>query len=211
MLKNSNNKNDENNLDLDAISTLFNRDGFVLIENFLPTTMIDELLIETKNLVEQFDPQQTLNNDNEEVTIFSAGHKQSTNEYFLGSGDKIRYFLEQDAWDEKNNSLRVPKINSLNKIGHALHWLNPVFKRFTFQQRFQNIVRSIGFEDPLVVQSMVIFKNPRIGTEVPDHQDATFLYSTPDPRVMGVWLPLQDATVSFKTEFEFPIMFIANS
>ncbi|XP_027199098.2 phytanoyl-CoA dioxygenase domain-containing protein 1 homolog [Dermatophagoides pteronyssinus] len=191
----SKNLNDENDFDPDTISTLFNRNGYVLLENFLPISMIDELLIETKNLVEQYDPQQTLNNEEkEEVTVFNAGKKQSANEYFLGSSDKIRYFLEQDAWDEQNHCFRVSKINSLNKIGHALHWLNPVFKQFTFQKRFQMITRSIGLEDPLIVQSMVIFKNPYIGAEVPEHQDATFLYSTPEPRVVGIWIPLEDAT-----------------
>jgi ectoine hydroxylase-related dioxygenase (phytanoyl-CoA dioxygenase family) len=40
---------------------------------------------------------------------------------------------------------------------------------------------------------MLIFKNARIGGEVPAHQDSTFIYTNPDSTV-GFWYTLQDAT-----------------
>ncbi|CAG2183334.1 unnamed protein product, partial [Oppiella nova] len=41
---------------------------------------------------------------------------------------------------------------------------------------------------------MYIFKNPGIGGEVIPHQDSTYLHSTPDPKVIGLWFALEDAT-----------------
>ena len=52
----------------------------------------------------------------------------------------------------------------------------------------------IGIVDPLAVQSMYIFKQPRIGGEVSCHQVATFLYTEPTS-VVGFWFAIEDATL----------------
>ena len=48
--------------------------------------------------------------------------------------------------------------------------------------------------DPLLLQSMYIFKQPHIGGEVNCHQDSTFLYTEP-LSVIGFWFALEDATL----------------
>lgn len=54
-------------------------------------------------------------------------------EYFLTSGDKIRAFLE-----ENYQSLQAEGSKKIfNKIGHALHAFNPVFKEITFDKKVQ--------------------------------------------------------------------------
>ena len=55
------------------------------------------------------------------------------------------------------------------------------------------MARAIGFTEPLLLQSMYIFKQPRIGGEVVCHQDSTFLHTEPLSCV-GFWLALEDAT-----------------
>lgn len=54
--------------------------------------------------------------------IFSGkyGNSHHDEDYFLASGDKIAYFFESDAFDEKDE-LKQPFHRSLNKVGHALH------------------------------------------------------------------------------------------
>lgn len=89
---------------------------------------------------------------------------QNKNKYFLDSADKISYFFEEKAVGENGELLVDPDV-SLNKIGHALHALNPNFKKITFDERVKEICFQLGFQEPAVVQSMYIFKNPGIGSE----------------------------------------------
>jgi ectoine hydroxylase-related dioxygenase (phytanoyl-CoA dioxygenase family) len=87
----------------------------------------------------------------------------------------------------------VPKEQAVNKIGHALHELDPVFKDATFAWSIKEIAHKLHFQDPRVLQSMLIFKQPKIGGPVPPHQDTTFLYTEPHSAV-GYWLALEDCT-----------------
>ncbi len=104
--------------------------------------------------------------------------KHVGDDYFLGSGDKIRFFFEVDAFGP-DGKLNRPKELSVNKMGHALHELDPAFREVTLQnERLKQLARELDFhKDPVVLQSMVIFKQPGIGGDVPEHNDSTFLVS----------------------------------
>jgi phytanoyl-CoA hydroxylase len=81
----------------------------------------------------------------------------------------------------------------VNKIGHALHDKNPVFEALTFCPSIVHYAADLGITNPIVVQSMFIFKSAGTGGAVPPHQDATFLYTNP-VSVHGFWIALDDAT-----------------
>jgi phytanoyl-CoA hydroxylase len=164
----------------------YERDGFLILENFVTSETCDELKHRAEALVTQFEPHDTR-------SIFSTREQTRTSDdYFLESGDKIRFFFEEDAFDAQGN-LRQSKARSINKIGHALHDLDPVFNKFSRRPELKELAKSLGYQQPLLVQSMYIFKQPNIGGEVTCHQDATFLYSEP-VSVMGLWFALEDAT-----------------
>jgi len=55
-------------------------------------------------------------------------------------------------------------------------------------------MQELGIDDPRLLQSMFIFKQPGIGGEVNWHQDGSFLYTSP-PSVTGLWFALEDATL----------------
>ena len=80
----------------------------------------------------------------------------------------------------------------MNKMGHALHVLDPDFKAATQSDKVRGVARSLGLKKPLIVQSMVIFKQPHFGGTVSPHQDSTFLFTTP-MNVLGFWIALEDA------------------
>jgi phytanoyl-CoA hydroxylase len=126
--------------------------------------------------------------------VFSTTNQaQLDDAYFIESGDKIRFFLEEDAFDD-NGDLRQAKSDCLNKMGHAMHDLDPVFDAFSRTPELAGVARSIGFRDPAILQSMYIFKPPSIGGEVVCHQDSTYIYTEPESCV-GFWFALEDATL----------------
>jgi len=53
---------------------------------------------------------------------------------------------------------------ALNKIGHALHKFHPTFISHTFSPKVKDAIQKLTkIKEPMVMQSMVIFKHPRVG------------------------------------------------
>ena len=134
------------------MTTSFERDGFVVLPGFKDHTEIVALRERAAAIVEAFDP-------GEASAIFTTRDETTTkaDDYFLTSGDKIRCFFEEEAFDDSGR-LRQPKAFSINKIGHAMHDLDPVFERFSRDQRLHELAHALGIEQPRVYQSMYIFK-----------------------------------------------------
>jgi phytanoyl-CoA hydroxylase len=116
----------------------------------------------------------------------------ASHDYFLSSGSAIRCFFEQDAFDGHGQLEHAPE-DCLNKLGHAMHDLDPEFDRFSRTDALRSLGASIGIRDPKLLQSMYIFKQPRIGGEVACHTDHTYLWTEPRS-VMGFWFAIDDAT-----------------
>jgi phytanoyl-CoA hydroxylase len=163
------------------------RDGFLLLPHFVTEAACDHLRPRATELVQNFDPRGV-------ASIFST-HEQSrlANDYFLESAGKIHFFFEEDAF-LPNGTLKQSKEQSINKIGHALHDLDPVFNEFSRTPALQQLAADLALVDPLLLQSMYIFKQPRIGGEVGCHQDSTFLYTEPQ-NIVGLWFALEEATL----------------
>jgi phytanoyl-CoA hydroxylase len=162
------------------------RDGFLVVPGAADLDACGSLIERADQIVADFDPTT--------VSIFST-HEQTrtSDEYFLSSGGEVRCFFEEEAFDGAGE-LVVPKEWAINKIGHAQHDLDPVYDGFSRTEMLAEIADDLDVGEPLLLQSMHIFKQPRIGGEVTCHQDATFLWTEPDS-VVGLWFALEDATL----------------
>jgi phytanoyl-CoA hydroxylase len=163
----------------------FARDGYLVIPGVKSTAEIAAMRARAEAIVDAFD-------EREPMTIFTTGDERTKNDaYFLTSGATIRCFFEAEAFDAQGR-LAQPKVLSINKIGHALHDLDPVFERFSHGRTLHAIAVGVGLAQPLVYQSMYIFKQPNIGGEVRWHQDATYFVTDP-LSVTTFWFALEAA------------------
>ena len=179
----------------------FERDGYLVIPSYLSTETCQSLLSKTKQMLTEFplaDHPMTRFTTGTDSDGKPTSAKHVGDEYFLTSGDKVRFFFEEDAFDPETGELNKPKERAINKIGHYLHGLVPEFGNVSHAgevgRRNAAIARDLGYKDPRLLQSMVICKQPEIGGAVPPHQDSTFLY-TRQPSAVGFWIALEDATV----------------
>jgi phytanoyl-CoA hydroxylase len=125
--------------------------------------------------------------------VFSSSERALTHDAALiASGAAIRCFFEAEAFDA-GGRLNRPARLAVNKIGHAMHDLDPVFDAHFRDPRLAQIAAGLGIARPLLWQSQVIFKPPGIGGEVRWHQDASFFETTPQT-VTTFWFALEDAT-----------------
>ena len=166
----------------------FRRDGFLVVPDFVSADDCVALRERAMQLAEEHVPSP------EQATVFTAdGKPQHTSDnYFLTSGEKIRCFFEKDAFDESGRLRSQPHL-SLNKLGHAMHDLDPVFDSFSRTPQLAAVASDIGMRDPLLLQSMYIFKQAHIGGEVTCHTDHTYLWTEPRS-VVGFWFAIDDAT-----------------
>ena len=157
----------------------YERDGFLVVPEFLSSADCDALQSRAAELVAGFDPGPAR-------TVFSArDQSHASDRYFSESGEAIRFFYEGEATGQ-------PPQLALNKIGHALHDLDPAFAAISRRPQFAALARALGLGQPLLLQSMYLFKQPHIGGEVGWHQDATYLHTEPST-VTGFWIALDDA------------------
>lgn len=165
----------------------YQRDGYLVLPHFKSPYAIRALRQRAGDIVDAFIPQAS-------KTIFSTNDQVRTvDRYFLDSAVNTSCFFEEEAFGP-DGELRQAKALSINKIGHAMHDLDPVFSDFSRGPELQQFALGLGLAQPQIWQSMYIFKQPGIGGEVGWHQDATFFETTPIS-VTTFWFALEDATI----------------
>ncbi len=166
----------------------YQAEGYLVLPGFKPDHELAALRERGRQIVEAFDAEA-------HHSVFSTSDqgRRSADSAFLDSAEGIECFFEEEAFDAAGR-LRQSKALSINKIGHALHDLDPLFDRFSRTPALAELAADLGLVDPQLWQSMLIFKQPGIGGEVGWHQDASFFDTTPTT-VTGFWFALEDASI----------------
>ena len=166
----------------------FRQEGFLVLPGFVDTERCLELRRRALELAREHVPPP------DRATIFTADGDalHASDEYFLNSGEAIRCFFEKGAFDAEGR-LRADAALCLNKLGHAMHDLDPVFGAFSRTPELAALAGDIGMREPLLLQSMYIFKQAHIGGEVACHTDHSYLWTEPQS-VVGFWFAIDDAT-----------------
>ncbi len=165
----------------------FEDQGYLVLPGFKTAAQLQAAIGRAHTIVEAFDPEAG-------ASRFSTRNRSLvTNAQLIASGSDVRCFFEEEALDA-DGQLTVPKAQSINKIGHALHDLDPVFVDFSHGPALAGLAQDLGLQQAQVWQSQIIFKQPRIGGEVGWHQDATF-FDTDPVSVTTFWFALEDASL----------------
>ncbi len=165
----------------------YHRDGYLVLPGFKRPDELAAVRARAQALVDAFDPAAG-------ASRFSTRDRSLVADArLIASAEQVHCFFEEEALDD-DGRLRVPKSRSINKIGHALHDLDPAFDAFSHGPELAELAADLGLAQPQVWQSQVIFKQPHIGGEVGWHQDATFFVTTPQT-VTTFWFALEDATL----------------
>ena len=175
-----------------SVAAALAADGVAVVKGFASSAECSALMSRMATLIEGWTPPCAGG------AVFRTDEAQrTTSDYFLDSADRVHFFMEPGAVDGTTGGLRaeVSKQAALNKVGHGLHVADAAFAEYAFSPKVVSLVTALGYADPVLPQSMYIFKQPGIGGEVTSHQDATFLNTTPRQTVLGLWLALQDATL----------------
>jgi len=170
----------------------FDQHGFLHIKGFASAEETEGMLNQMSDIIEDWEPTScvTFRTDDQQEGA------QASSDYFMSSSDKVHFFTEVDATDESGALLEgLSKHESLNKVGHGLHLDVPQFGPYSTSDKVGNLARSLGWNDPVIPQSMYIFKQPRIGGEITSHQDSCFLWTEPRQSCLGLWLALHDANL----------------
>jgi phytanoyl-CoA hydroxylase len=164
----------------------FNADGYLVFPGFFDAGTVAAAVERAWQWVDS-------HGTPDRAAVFSSSDRgRSADAALFASAEAVHCFYETEAVGADGRLQRPPR-RAVNKIGHALHDLDPVFDRLSRDRRLAALASALGLARPLLWQGQVVFKPPGVGGEVRWHQDASYFDTTPQT-VTTFWVALEDAT-----------------
>ena len=158
--------------------------GYVIIENVFKKKHCVEMKKRAFSLVKKDQSSKT-------VGFSLKKNKHHSSDNFLSSAYKINNFYE-DKMINTDGTFKDKKINCISKLGHCLHDIDLVFKKYSYHDRIKKIIKLTNLSKPILNQSSYIFKQPLVGGEYLWHQDSTYLFTKP-LSCLALWIAIDDA------------------
>lgn len=169
------------------LKTTFLNQGYLVLENFITNKACSLLIKRAYDLISEA----FLTN---KLFLFPSHMPNLTIQELETLNHQLCFFLETEDITSRDFDLSTLK-KRMGKISFALHNIDPVFSEFSRQISLQALLKKLGWINTLLVQSMFIFKQAKLGRAVACHQDHSFLYTEPSG-IIGLWFALEDATVN---------------
>jgi phytanoyl-CoA hydroxylase len=112
-------------------------------------------------------------------------------DYFRHSARRIGLFWERDTAPQTLSP--EERERCVARLGHGLHFEDDLFRHAACHAKIADVLEALLGPGVNVVQTMVIYKQPRVGGEMGYHQDAAYLQTEP-MTLMSAWMALDDVT-----------------
>jgi phytanoyl-CoA hydroxylase len=169
----------------------YNKVGYLCLPNMIPLTDIAALKRRAHEHIDAWRPEKSLPSSSSEFSSNSSA-------YFFDSSYKVSFFVEKTAQFPFKDKHKI-----VNKIGHAIHDLDNLFRAFSYRQGFKDLLDDLGYENPKIVQSQYIIKLPKIGGGIRAYQNSSYVITEP-PSCIGLWVALDDAKVENSCMYVVP-------
>lgn len=110
---------------------------------------------------------------------------------FRSSGDRTAVFWEKSAPDPASVA-PADRERCVVRLGHGLHVDDDVFRRAAAHPAIVGALASVIPAPICIVDSVIFYKQPFVGSELSPHQDASYLRTEPETLYAG-WIALDDA------------------
>jgi hypothetical protein len=173
----------------------FDKDGYIVLKHFYNSDQCTRMYQEAGKIVANVIKSGEL----EKIPMYpyvSKGSEPTIEDfdYFEESAHDAKLFLNKKVFAADSNVDPDAKAkvirNKVNRIGHALHAVNQTFKEITFTQEVKDVVKSIGFSKPVVLQSMYLMLE---SSSDQGHQTSTYVIVEPS-KLVSFWAAVTECT-----------------
>lgn len=173
----------------------FEKDGYIVLKGFFNSDQCTRMYQESDKIIANVIKSGQLEKT-PTYPYVSKGSEPTIEDfdYFEKSAHDIKLFLNKKefAADSSVDPEAKAKVirNQANRIAHALHAKNETFKEITFTQEVKDVVKSIGFQKPTVLQSMYMLRESSTDQ---GHQTSTYVIVEPS-KLVSFWAAVTACT-----------------
>lgn len=176
----------------------FEKDGYLVLDDFYTKDQCNQMYDEAGKIIEKVLTEEDLEN----VPVFpfvskNAIPSKSDFDYFQKSACDVKLFLNKQEFtlEPHAHASKMAQVmrKRANRIGHALHAKDDVFKQATINPNVQQVVKKIGFKKPIVCQSMYLMMQSPEGPSGTGHQGSTYVIVEPS-KLVGFWCAVTDCS-----------------